>query len=121
MSILLHPLKTIAEIQKEFHEKFPYLRIIFFPGKGRDGDVLMGDLALGNLCKEWNEGQILIHSFHSVKETELIFASKLKIEVKIERKQNQGWMDTRRSYYLSLDTHNEMGRLASQVQASDMI
>lgn len=114
-------MKTISEIQKEFHEKFPYLRIIFFPGRGREGDVLVNDLALGNFCKEWNESQILIHAFHSVKETELIFSRKLKIEVKIERMQHQGWMDTRRSYYLSLDTQNEMGRLATQVPSSDMI
>ncbi len=108
-------MKTISEIREEFQQKFAYLRIIFFPGKVSEGDELMNNLTLGNLCKDWKEGQFLIHSFHSIKEVELLFA-RLRISVAIERKQPKGWMETRRSYYLSLDTHNEMGRLASQMQ-----
>ncbi len=118
MSIVLHPLKTISEIESEFHEHYPYLRIVFFPGKGKKHDVLMDDLTLANLCNEWNGKQILIHPFHSVKEVELIFAKQLKVAVQVERKQKEGWVETRRSYYLSLDTHNEMGRLSAQVPVS---
>ncbi|MGZ5286228.1 MAG: hypothetical protein ACXWB9_03540 [Flavisolibacter sp.] len=112
MQIVLHPLKTISEVEAEFRTVYPYLKIIFFPGnKGTADDILVADLSLGTLCRQWKEKQLLIHPFHSVKEVELIFSQHLQIPVQVVRQQKEIWVDTCGSYYLSLDTQNEMGRL----------
>ena len=103
---------TIQEIKKKFREQFPFLKIEIL------GDHTFGN---GNEFQEMNslshekrkpEKLVSIFPVHSVKEVELTLQKELKLPVRIFRKNKDEWMETQHSYYLSLETQNEMGRLS---------
>src|SRR3989338_4804042 len=79
MKISIHDHTTIADVQQQFSERFPYLKLEFFSKRHRPGNgthlkfLLPHDQRLGDIRKTHNEGEIDIYPDMRVSELEQLF------------------------------------------------
>src|SRR5687767_2614591 len=99
MTIQIHPDRIIQEIQTEFSEEFPYLKIEFFrkgvrykPTRKRD-QSLSKDLKLGNINMLDFKDDLRITASMTVKELEKIFEDRLGLSVLVYRKSGNLWLE----------------------------
>ena len=119
MTININPDRIIQEIQKEFSEEFPYLKIEFFkkgvrykPTRKRD-QSLSKDLKLGNLNTPDLRDDLKITGSMTVKELEKTFEDRLGLSVLVYRKSGNLWLEPTMTDNWTLEQQNENGRQIS--------
>lgn len=119
MTINITPDRIIKEIQKEFNEEFPFLKIEFFKKgirykpSGRRDQSLSKDLKLGNIkLFDVKEG-LKISGSMRVRELEKIFDEQLGLSVLVYRKSGNMWLETTMTENWTLEQQNEIGRQIS--------
>ena len=118
MTINITPDKIIKEIQKEFNQEFPFLKIEFFRRGVRykmtkREESLSRELTLGNVKMfEFRKGWKITGSM-TVKELEKTFEELLGLSVLVYRKSGNLWLETTMTDNWTLEQQNENGRQIS--------
>lgn len=116
MKITLDKTKTIRDVQKEFSESFPFLKIEFFTrphsrGMGsekkhmKDGAALLADLN-----QTGSSGEIHIAGEMTVAQLEQMFEASFGLHVQVFRRSGKLWLETTATDNWTLDYQNEQGR-----------
>jgi len=109
--------KTIAEIQKEFSEFYPYLSLAFFTKqheayKGSPAKFLIQDRnqALGSIEKKPHSGILFLEEEMPTWQVERLFEEEFGLHVQVFRKSGNTWLETSVSDDLTLEEQNIKGQ-----------
>lgn len=106
--------KTIADLQYEFSQFYPFLRLDFFkPTNGRMGSDLKQKLTkttLLNAAGNQNEGELEISDSMRVGQLEKTFQNSFGMAVQVSRKSGTIWLETTMTDNWTLLQQNEHGR-----------
>jgi len=107
--------KKIRDIQKEFQEKFPYLRIQFYknPHEAGEGSAVSEQLpnekTIGEVRKVNTEGDFEIDENMKVADFEETIYKKFGLSVQVFRKSGSMWMQTTSTDHWTLAEQNRKG------------
>lgn len=111
---------TISELQKQFSEGFPYLKIEFFDiphssvNKLSKAHQFPANRLLGVCRKLRNEGTISINQDDTVEKLEQIFWNEYGLTAEVFRKSGNLWIETSLSNSWTLKLQNEEGKALSE-------
>jgi hypothetical protein len=120
MEILIADKRTVREIQKEFNEEFPFLKIEFFDTPHRrkqsspKSKMYAGELRLALCRKVHNEGVIAIEATDSVTKFEELLWEKFGLSAQIFRKSGRLWIETSLTDSWTLERQNMEGQELSR-------
>jgi hypothetical protein len=112
--------KTIKAIQKEFHEKFPGLKIEFYAGHHKEGEgspeteKIDPNALLKDLRTIESATDFTIDPDSSVAEFEQQFYRQFGLNVQVFRKSGNLWMQTTSTDQWSLSRQNRKGNSSEQ-------
>lgn len=125
MTITIQNDKTVRQVQQEFSELFPFLKIEFFTrphGKGKGTEkkfIQEKDVPLREMRHAGLDGVIRISSGMSVAELEQLFESNYGLHVQVFRRSGKLWLETTATDNWTLNYQNEQGKELSQGSLSD--
>lgn len=108
--------KSLGELQKEFNDRYPYLRIMFFSkphqhGKGTERKYLQNANVTLEQCRIKNDGGALEFDEHiTVGELEEKFAEQFGLYIQVFRRSGNLWLETTATDNWSLHHQNEQGK-----------
>jgi hypothetical protein len=111
---------TISELQKQFSDEYPYLRIEFFDiphspsNKLSKAHQFPPNRLIGVCRKLRNEGTITIMPDDTVEKLEQIFWSEYGLTAEVFRKSGNLWIETSLSNSWTLKLQNEEGKALSE-------
>lgn len=113
--------KTIAEIQEEFSEAFPSLKLVFFskPHKAyKDSSAkhLISDRTrtLGSLEKKPHNGDLHIEPEMPTWQVERLFEEEFGLHVQVFRKSGNTWLETSVTDDLTLEEQDIKGKASER-------
>lgn len=128
MELFITDSKTISQIQKEFSDEFPYLKLEFVELPVRiekihaKFKIHSADKKLLAIRKMRNEGTITLTGSVTVKELETIFWESYGLAVQIFRKSGNVWIETSLTDLWTLDRQNREGmEMSSSDKTTDTI
>ena len=107
--------KTIKNIQDEFQEKFPFLKLEFYttPHKVGEGSAeklhIEGDKTIGKIRKIHNSGNLSINGHLKVSTFEQSFYDKYGLNVQVFRRANRIYLQTSTTDSWTLSEQNKKG------------
>lgn len=107
---------TLAELQKSFNDKFPYLKIEFFTqphqkGKATSNKFLVNpSRKLSEFVSDKSAVIVDIDGNMKVSVLEKMFADRYGLYVQVFRRSGKIWLETTATDEWTLDTQNEEGR-----------
>ncbi|MDX1940500.1 MAG: hypothetical protein SFU99_08110 [Saprospiraceae bacterium] len=107
--------KKIKDIQQEFTQKFPYLKIQFYgqPHEAGEGSSVRQQISeektIGSVRQIHNEGNFVIKDQMAVGEFEKAFYEKFGLSVQVFRKSGDLWMQTTSTDEWTLAEQNRKG------------
>lgn len=110
--------KTVNQIQQEFSEMFPFLKIEFFKkahnifGGNSNKEIIQSKEAL----KIKGSGELLITSNMTVNELEQRFKSQFGLNIQVFRKHGKTWIETTITDNWTLFKQNEEGKTLSELK-----
>jgi hypothetical protein len=117
MTIQISKEKTIAQIQEEFANEFPYLKIVFFTKshkayKGSPAKFLVHDsnTLLEGLIKKNDGGKIYIEPEMPTWQLERLFEEEFGLYVQVFRQSGNTWLVTSVTDDLTLEEQNVKGK-----------
>jgi len=119
MNIQVKDNLTISDIQKEFEEKFQYLKLMFFkkPHSEKEGsakkDLLNSTVKLTNIRHK--NGKIAFDENIAVNELEQLFKDNFGLNVQVFRKSGKSWIETTVTDSWSLKKQNDQGKELSEL------
>lgn len=121
MKIEVSTTKTIGEIQHEFNEMFPALKLAFFTKphqayKGSPAKFLITDrsLRLDSLEKKPHSGVLHIEPEMPTWQLERLFEQEYGLHVQVFRKSGNTWLETSRSDDLTLEQQQAKGHASER-------
>jgi hypothetical protein len=115
MHLHIAPNRLISDIQKEFNEVFPFLKIEFFKTKSFSRAEFMAHQIIPSQ-KKISEGQLAITdgdinipSEMKVKELEKIFRDQFSLAAQVFRKSGNLWLETTMTDDWTLQQQNDHG------------
>lgn len=114
MKINISNSKTIEEIQAEFNQEFPFLKIQFFKHshkvfKGNDKkEMIPVTTTIGQL--KHHNGAIEISADMTVTELERMFREQLGLNIQVFRKSGKSWLETTVTDAWTLKKQNDEGK-----------
>ena len=111
--------KKIIEVQQEFHEKFPFLKIEFYKQAHKSGEGSRGEIQLDpymtiqDARTDHSEGDLSIHANLKVETLEERFEEDYGLHVQVFRKSKQIWLQTTATDSWTLAEQNERGEQES--------
>jgi hypothetical protein len=112
--------KKLIDIQREFNEKFPYLKIEFYSGQHRPGEGspvderLDSQKTIGEVRTIDEEGDMRISGRMKVGTFEQKFLEKYGLNVQVFRKSGNLWIQTTSTDSWSLNQQNRKGGSSEQ-------
>ncbi len=108
----------LEEVQKDFSEFFPYLRLRFLPNTKlpvgqqpvRQNMVNRPGMKFGDLNNKIAEGSVELNDSITVRALENIFKTKFGVTVQVLRKSGNIWMEASITGNWTLGQQNEHGR-----------
>lgn len=122
MHLHIAPNRLIGEIQKEFNESFPFLKIEFFKTRSFSRSEFLPNQIIPSLRKigdgqqTISDGDIEITQEMKVKELEKIFKDKFSLAAQVFRKSGNLWLETTMTDDWTLQQQNDHGREISTVK-----
>jgi len=107
--------KKLKEIQEEFQEKFPYLKIEFYAGHHTAGEgspvkeALDPQLTIEEVRTVRKEGNLFIRGDMEVETVEQKFYEEYGLNVQVFRRSGKLWMQTSATDQWTLDKQNRKG------------
>lgn len=118
----IHDMKTIKEIQQEFNQVFPYLKLEFFrhsPALKMNGCVnekLNPELTVGEIRQESRSGFMPIDGIIPVDIFEKKFEETFGLYVQVYRKSFDRWLPTWATDVWTLEEQNNRGRIMGEFE-----
>ena len=115
MKIIISKDRFIEDIKKEFNNAFPYLKIDFkpdtivSPSHGFRRATPLGQIKLGDIIKDSQEGVISINENNSIKQIAQKFADNFGLKTNFFRKSGNLWLEIKMTGDWSLKQQNESG------------
>ncbi|MBK9731173.1 MAG: hypothetical protein IPO83_07775 [Chitinophagaceae bacterium] len=115
MEIIINDGRKIADLQKEFNEVYPFLKIEFFTVAHNKNqlsslkDMLPKERLLGSFRKNRNAGTMVLEASKTVFEIEEEFEKKFGLNVQVFRKSGSLWIETSLTDKWSLSLQNSEG------------
>lgn len=112
--------KRIEDIQREFSDKFPYLKIEFYQkahalGAGSsDANLILSKSLIGDVRAIHTEGDLNISEELTVAEVETKFAKKYGLHAQIFRRSSGLWLQTTATDHWTLHQQNGKGKEEAQ-------
>ncbi|MFN0215164.1 MAG: hypothetical protein ACKVT2_12985 [Saprospiraceae bacterium] len=123
MNLQLSPEKTMGELQAEFSEAFPGLKIAFFSKshrafKGSAAKFLIQEksMPLKSLSPKIKTGTLLIEHKTTVEQLEKFFEDEFALHVQIFRKSGRTWLETSLTDNLTLEQQQEKAAASENIQ-----
>jgi len=122
MHLKIAPNRLISEIQKEFNEVFPFLKIEFFKSKSFSRSDFMAHQIIpptrkiGDGQQAITDGDIEVAEEMKVKELEKIFKDQFSLAAQVFRKSGNLWLETTMTDDWTLQQQNDHGREISTVK-----
>ncbi len=116
MYLQIRPLRLIRELQEDFNQVFPFLKLEFFyaPPRHQEGiavkQVLPGEKKIAEIQGKLFGGKIEIRDDMKVKDLEKTFLTKFKLNVHVFRKSGNLWLETNMTDNLTLQQQNMHGK-----------
>lgn len=113
--------RTIADIQAEFHAKFPYLKLEFYnqPHEVGEGSRLKSLIDKNKTIKDvrtvHTEGEMSINGHLKVSTLEQSFADDYGLNVQVFRKSGGLWLQTTATDEWTLTDQNKKGEASFQM------
>ncbi|MCC6724706.1 MAG: hypothetical protein IT258_09360 [Saprospiraceae bacterium] len=113
--MLIDDHKMIMDLQMEFHQKFPYLKLEFYSGTHKVGETspakthLDGSLLLKNVRTVHTEDDLYIREEMSVSELEQLFLNKYGLNAQVFRRSGNLWLQTSATDHWTLAEQNRKG------------
>lgn len=109
--MLIREDKKLREIQAEFREKFPYLKIEFYQPNGgpEDRKTLDPELKIGEIATIQKEGELRLHGNMKVKTLETAFSETYGLNVQVFRLSGNIWLQTTSTDEWTLHEQNRKG------------
>lgn len=108
--------RYISEIQKDFNEEFPFLKIVFFNKKSISSldysskQIIPQNRKIGEGYIGVMDGNIQIDEEMKVNELENIFKDRFKLAVQVFRKSGNLWLETTMTDSWTLQQQNNHGK-----------
>jgi len=114
MNIQIRKSKVIGEVQKDFTNAYPFLKLEFYRNTtGRPGPTIRQNLIKSVLLNEagnQKEGDLEITDSMTVGQLEQAFYDKFGMMVQVSRKSGSIWLETTMTDNWTLKQQNEHGR-----------
>ena len=109
--MLIKDVRTLKDIQEEFSDKFPFLRIEFFTwiGKTEEKQKLNPELTIGEVRTIHKEGDLSIHGNLKVRTLEANFRDIYGLSVQVFRLSGNIWLQTTSTDDWTLHEQNRKG------------
>ena len=107
--------KKIMDVQKEFNEKFPYLKIEFYkehhePGEGTKANAMVDTTeTIGDVRTNHEEGDLSVDGHQKVSTFETRCYEKYGLNVQVFRKSGDVWLQTTSTDDWTLAEQNRKG------------
>jgi len=107
--------KKLADIKREFHKVFPYLRMEFYSGHHETGkgspkeEQLEDGKTIGEVSGKDIREDFKVLPDMTVREVEKYFYEKLSLNVQVFRKSGNLWMQTTATDHWTLQEQNRKG------------
>lgn len=115
MELLITDTKAIHEIQKEFSEVFPFLKLEFFNSPYEEGKaqpkakMFPHDKKLSACRRLHNTGSLLLNKFDKVSDLEHELWSKFGLSAQVFRRSGNLWIETSLTDSWTLEQQNREG------------
>ena len=122
MKILVQSNRTLADLQKDFQEIFPYLKLEFYAAQHKAGiksHRLSTELSLANCRHNKEVGLITIRTSDTVRHLEDEFREKFGLYAQVFRKSGNMWIETSLTDGWTLLQQNQEGRALSEVNIKE--
>lgn len=112
--------KKLVDIQREFNEKFPFLKLEFYTqpyeaGVGSPNKVLLPALSkIGEVRQVHNTGDLGINGHLKVKSLEQLFQEQYGLNVQVFRRSGELWLQTTSTDDWTLSEQNQKGQRVSK-------
>ena len=109
--MLIKDARTLKDIQEEFSDKFPFLRIEFFTwiGKTEEKQKLNPELTIGEVRTIHKEGEVSIHGNLKVRTLEANFRDIYGLSAQVFRLSGNIWLLTTSTDDWTLHEQNRKG------------
>lgn len=103
--------KTVVEIEEEFSELFPYLRLKVF--RNTTEIVAPSQLTLGSLRKLDETTDLPLSPGMTIDSLEKMFRNEFGLQIKLFRKSGKEWIETKLTGHWTLEEQNREGAILS--------
>lgn len=113
--------RKLSEIQIEFNNLYPYLKLEFFKhkhgvfGSNSKSDLLSPDLTFKKAGKKHTNGIVVVKENMSVADLETLFQDVFGIAVQVFRKSGASWIETSVTDDWTLKHQNQEGKELSHL------
>jgi hypothetical protein len=124
MRLHIAPNRLINDIQKEFNEAFPFLKIEFFKTRSftrsdfMANQIIPSQRKIGDTQLAITDGDIEIVEEMKVKDLEKIFKDQFSLAMQVFRKSGNLWLETTMTDNWTLQQQNDHGREISTVNST---
>ena len=122
MHLHIAPNRLISDIQKEFNEAFPFLKIEFFKTRSftrsdfMAHQIIPSQRKIGDGQLAITDGDIEVVEEMKVKDLEKIFKDQFSLAMQVFRKSGNLWLETTMTDNWTLQQQNDHGREISSVK-----
>ena len=113
MNIIVSGDKTVAAVQNEFHENFPYLKIEFFQSTTKGKNRISGNQLFSIFGANGHSNQITITPAITVAELGDKFLTYYNLSAQVFRQSGKAWLETTLTDSWTLEEQNEQGKALS--------
>src|SRR6185369_15066958 len=115
MHLRIGPNRLISDVQKDFNNAFPFLKIEFFQNRNLQPAFTFQQIVPHNkrIAEDQapiSDGDIEINSTMTVKDLEKIFKDQFSLAVQVFRRSGNLWLETTMTDEWTLRQQNEHGR-----------
>lgn len=121
LKLKISPERTIAQVQKQFNDAFPHVKLVFFhkrhqayEGSAAKDMINEPDVLLGTLSKRVKEAEFLIEPTMPTWQLERLFETEYGLHVQLFRQSGNLWLETSRTDDLSIEQQNAKGHASTR-------
>jgi hypothetical protein len=124
MNILISDNRNLQQLQQQFSENFPYLKLEFFTRQNRTGNgparklIKTQGQTIGQCRTIHNKRQVSISATMTVAELEQQFRENYGLNVQVLRKSGKVWLETTVTNGWTLEQQNKQGESLSQLSVT---
>ncbi len=125
MEIIINKNEKLKDIQQQFQEHYPFLKIEFFKKSHEEGEgskpktQLDSNLIIGEVQKTNKEGLLHIRAITKVSELEHDLSEQFGLSVQVFRKSGNVWLQTTKTDDWTLAEQNQAAAEMNQDVAAD--